>query len=126
MSGGTNLRGTVNSAIFTNTNIRSTCTITPYTYTEGTSGGYGAPTRTAGTAASVNCVPASYFDWDGGTDKTGYTDEGGTVLIVPAGTDVDEFSEVSFDSRTYRVERIKKIHYNDVDIAIRLELGNQP
>lgn len=121
---GNSIRSLIRSLI-NNASIRSSMTLTPITRTQGSDGGYGAPTEIEGTSSTVYCIPTNYVQDRIEQLKIGDVKTGETSVIIRDNQSIDTDDKVTFEGSTFKVDEIRPIIFNEVTVGTEIILTKE-
>lgn len=105
------------SSLLSDTNIRSVMTLKHTTRTAGGRGGYEGPTETTTSSEDIYCVPSNNIKNNVLLENMGDVNAGELRVLILYDQVVDTNDKATFENDDYLIRRIKKIHFNEVDVA---------
>lgn len=113
---GESVRSQVTS-LLSDTNIRSVLTLNHITRTTGDRGGYDGPSEETTSSEDIYCVPSNNIKDNILLENMGDVNAGELRVLILYDQVIDTDDKATFQGDDYLIRRIKKIHFNEVDVA---------
>ena len=109
--------------VLDNPRIRSTATLTPKTRTEGSYGGYEAPSEDSGTSSTIYVIPNDFVGINFLVRAVGSFSAGSVRLITKGSVSINKEDSIEWQGTTYDVEEVRPIIVTDVVVAKAISLS---